>query len=191
MRESVERERVARNARRFETRSGIDAETRSRLVSVLNRSLADTTDLSMQAKQAHWNVKGENFQQLHLLFDEFAEVLDGHADRIAERATTLGGEAMGTVRMASEASRLHELPDDAVTGEAYVTGLADNTAMHTTHLREAIDETMELGDPVSSDVYTALAEEVGKYRWFLESHLHDADSVVATDVPVAAANDDD
>lgn len=178
------------NARRFDTRSSIDADARPELVAICNRTLADTSDLASQAKQAHWNVKGPNFRSLHGLFDELAELLADHADRVAERATALGGEAMGTVRMAADNSRLHELPADAVTGEAYVTALADNAAMHADHLQTNIDTTLELGDPVTSDLFTNLTEDVDKYRWFLEAHLQDEDSVVATDVPVSAADDD-
>jgi starvation-inducible DNA-binding protein len=62
-------------------------------------------DLYSQTKQAHWNVKGEEFYQLHELFDEIAEELVKFMDMVAERATALGGEALGTVRMAAAAPK--------------------------------------------------------------------------------------
>ena len=93
----------------FATRIDIPADQRTRLVSLLNQRLADSFDLMSQTKFAHWNVKGPNFISLHKLFDELAELLEGHVDEIAERATALGGVAMGTVRQAA-ASQTRSLP---------------------------------------------------------------------------------
>ena len=80
------------------TRNDIPAKTRKKVVELLNARLVDAIDLSMQAKQAHWNVKGPNFIALHELFDKVAEHAEGHVDALAERITALGGTAVGTVR---------------------------------------------------------------------------------------------
>ena len=56
------------------------------MIGLLNQELADTSDLYSQTKQAHWNVKGIHFYQLHLLFDELAEKRQGEADELAERS---------------------------------------------------------------------------------------------------------
>ena len=47
-------------------------------------------DLALQAKQAHWNVKGPSFIALHELFDELVDAVLEHADELAERAVELG-----------------------------------------------------------------------------------------------------
>jgi starvation-inducible DNA-binding protein len=91
--------------RRFSTRVDLPAESRDQVVEMLNDHLADTFDLMSQVKQAHWNVKGKDFYQLPLLFDEIAEELADFVDRLAERATSLGGYATGTVRMAPRTRR--------------------------------------------------------------------------------------
>lgn len=97
---------------RCKVKTSIDIEerTRTRMVHLLNRQLANIFDLMSQTKQAHWNVKGEHFYQLQQLFDDSAEVLEKHVDDIAERATSLGGVAMGTVRTAASASEIPEFP---------------------------------------------------------------------------------
>jgi len=168
----------------FSTRNSLDTDIRVDVVRTLNQSLADTTDLMTQVKHAHWNVKGPQFQQLHLLFDEQAELLAGHADRIAERATALGGHAMGTARMAAGNSRLDEFPDEAVDGMDVVETLADRFAEHGAYLRESIDATLDMGDAVTSDMYTELTEEVDKQLWFLESHLQGPDAVEETGITI-------
>jgi hypothetical protein len=68
-----------------ETRIDIPEGARLKLVDLLNRQLADTTDLFTQVKYAHWNVKGSDFIQLHLLFDDIATHVLEFSDLIAER----------------------------------------------------------------------------------------------------------
>lgn len=90
----------ATSATLYPTRIDLLREHRTQVVELLNETLAMTLDLKTQTKQAHWNVKGMNFYQLHLLFDEIATQLEEFVDLIAERVTTLGGMALGTVRIA-------------------------------------------------------------------------------------------
>ena len=92
------------------------------MIDLLNQNLADISDLQLQAKQAHWNVKGPAFFSLHELFDKAAEELEGFADEIAERAVALGGVAFGTARIAANCSRLGEYPHDISLGDKHVEG---------------------------------------------------------------------
>src|SRR4051812_13903405 len=64
---------------------GVDQEQRARLVVGLNASLAGLTDLAAAYKQAHWNVVGSDFSQLHELFDQFSDQTRAYMDVIAER----------------------------------------------------------------------------------------------------------
>ena len=93
------------------TRNDMPAELRQKAITVLNQQLADTLDLYSQTKQAHWNVKGANFIAVHEFFDDLAESVEEFIDNIAERATALGGFALGTTRMAAATTRLAEYPD--------------------------------------------------------------------------------
>jgi len=111
--EQATKERQTTTARTFKTRINLPADRREKLIALLNQQLADTFDLFGQTKQAHWNVKGPQFYQLHLLFDDLADKVEKYIDEIAERATTLGGSAQGTVRMAAAASRLTSRPPPA------------------------------------------------------------------------------
>src|SRR5262245_34643766 len=106
----------------------LDTETREQIVTLLNQQLADTFDRYSQTKQAHWNVKGAQFFQLHELFDKLAAELLEHVDTIAERATTLGGTALGTARMAAAKSRLPEYSADTVGGRERVEALVGRYA---------------------------------------------------------------
>jgi len=103
----------------FKTQNDIPTATRREMITMLNQELADMSDLYSQTKQAHWNVKGEQFISLHKLFDEFAAALTDYVDDIAERAVQLGGTAMGTNRMSAAETRLKEYPSAAMAGNLW------------------------------------------------------------------------
>jgi len=88
----------------FKTSIDIEVDKRQEMIEILNAQLADTFDMVSLIKQAHWNVKGAQFIALHQLYDEMAQSLLAYVDMIAERATALGGTALGTVRMAAVSS---------------------------------------------------------------------------------------
>lgn len=153
------------------TRIDIPAEVRAAVIDLLNQTLACTLDLKTQVKQAHWNVKGMDFYQLHQLFDEMAIELEGFTDLFAERVTALGGVAMGTARIAASQSTLPELAYDLINGADYIEALADRYAPYAKLLREDIAQTDELGDADTADLYTEVSREIDKRLWFLEAHL--------------------
>jgi starvation-inducible DNA-binding protein len=159
--------------RSFRTSVDIPAADRTKINRVLNQHLADAFDLHSQVKQAHWNVKGSDFWQLHKLFDELAEQAEEWVDEFAERVTALGGYATGTVRMAAASSALPEFPVDITTGMDYVEAVAARLAAFTNSARKAIDQTDTLGDADTADLFTEISRDADKYLYFLEAHLQD------------------
>lgn len=155
----------------YPTRIDMAANVRSQVAEILNKTLAATLDLKTQTKQAHWNVKGMDFFQLHELFDELAGELEGYVDMVAERVTALGGTAMGTARIAATESILPEYPFNAIDGAEHVTALAERFAAYGKHVREAIDATDNLGDADTADLYTEISRTIDMRLWFLEAHL--------------------
>jgi starvation-inducible DNA-binding protein len=151
----------------------IPERTRAQVVVILNQSLADASDLHTQCKQAHWNVKGKDFYQLHLLFDELASELDEYADMIAERTTALAGMAMGTVRMAAKNSSLPEFPTDIFEGMDFVVALAERFSEFGASCRENIDTTQDLDDVGTCDLFTEIVRGIDKRLYFLEAHIQD------------------
>ena len=157
--------------RTFSTRNDLPADVRMAMIALCNQQLANSFDLLSQVKQAHWNVKGKDFFQLHELFDLLAATLLEHPDLIAERATALGGLALGTVRLAAANSILDELPPNAVDGPEVVAALVERYATHAASVRAAIDQAAEQGDQSTADLFTEVSRAVDKHLWFLEAHL--------------------
>lgn len=175
-------------SRLYPTRIDIPADARSKIVVLLNQTLAATSDLKSQTKQAHWNVKGSDFYQLHELFDEIATELEEFVDMFAERITALGGYACGTVRMAAANSILPEYPVDILAGMEHVTALAQRFAPYAKHIREAIDKTDDLGDADTADLYTEVSRTIDKRLWFLEAHLQAAANNSGNGTPATSQN---
>jgi starvation-inducible DNA-binding protein len=156
--------------RTFSTRIEIADSTRDEIVELLNARLADTFDLYSQLKQAHWNVKGSDFIQLHELYDLVAESVLEYVDKIAERATSLGGLALGTARMAAAASTLEEYPVDAVAGMDTVEAIADRLGAYGASVRAAIEAALELDDQDTADLFIEVSRAIDKHLWFVEAH---------------------
>lgn len=155
----------------FPTRIDMSPTTRAQTIALLNQQLADVLDLSSQTKQAHWNVKGAQFVALHDLFDELVAELMAHADTIAERATALGGLALGTVRMAAASSRLPECDLEVTDSLPTVTALADRYAALAANMRRAIELAEGQSDAGTADLFTEVSRGLDKALWFLEAHL--------------------
>jgi len=154
----------------FSTRNDIGDESRAELVELLNARLADTFDLYSQLKQAHWNVKGSDFIQLHELYDLIAESVLEYVDTIAERATALGGLALGTARLAAASSTLDEYPLDAVAGMDTVAAIADRLGAYGASVRAAIEAALELDDQDTADLFIEVSRTIDKHLWFVEAH---------------------
>ena len=146
----------------YATRNGVDEDTRRKLAALLNQTLADTSDLYSQTKQAHWNVKGKGFYQLHLLYDELAEKLEEPPDLVAERIVLLGGYAFGTVRMAAQNSRIAPFPGTDQTG--------DEDAMNDPSFLTPL-----------ADLYDRITHIADRGTWFVEAHLQRYDGGLPND----------
>jgi starvation-inducible DNA-binding protein len=156
---------------RIHTSIDLDEETRGMMIDTLNQQLANLFDLYSQSKQAHWNVKGRDFFQLHELYDVLAEGVLPHVDTVAERVTALGGAATGTARMAAASSTLPEFVDGPVGDAESLELMCSRYAATAQQVRRAIDEAEEAGDAGTADLFTAIVRDLDKFLYFLESHL--------------------
>jgi len=156
----------------YKTKIDLSEKIRRGVIAVLNDRLADAIDLQSQVKQAHWNVKGPNFIALHELFEISDAVLE-HIDEIAERITSLGGTAEGTVAVAAKRSKLKNYPLSITAGRDHLFYLSTQISAFGKAVRTAIDDTGKLGDADTADLFTGISRELDKYLWFVEAHLQD------------------
>ncbi len=155
---------------KYPTKNDLSIKTRTEIIGILQPRLADSIDLWLQCKQAHWNVKGPNFIALHELFDTIAELMETYVDEVAERIVQLGGVAEGTVRKTTKGTSLKEYPD-VVTGLEHCEALSTAMADFDKKVRDAIDKADEAGDAVTADLLTEISRGLDVKLWFVEAHL--------------------
>ncbi len=155
----------------FKTKNDLSESICFKVIELLNARLADAVDLQTQTKQAHWNVKGPSFIALHELFDKVNEDVEEYVDLIAERTVQLGGVAEGTARIAAKHSSLSEYPASAVEGRSHVEALSSALAAFGKLARKAINDTNDLGDLDTADLFTEISRGIDKWLWFVEAHL--------------------
>jgi starvation-inducible DNA-binding protein len=157
----------------FKTRNDLPANSKSVAIALLNALLADSIDLALLTKQAHWNIKGPQFIALHEMIDGFRTEVDGHVDNMAERVVQLGGTALGTTQTVAKATRLPAYPTDIYTSKAHLAALIERYANVAKAVRAGIDESDEAGDVDTADVLTAYSRALDKSLWFLEAHVQE------------------
>ena len=152
------------------TRNSLPEKTRLEITALLQERLTDSIDLMMQAKQAHWNVKGHNFIALHELFDKVYTDTGKYVDLIAERIVQLGGIAQGTIRVVAKKSSLPEYPLDITSGKKHVAELAHAIAFYGELVRKATTTSTQLKDADTADILTEVSRGADVNLWFVEAH---------------------
>ena len=155
----------------FTSRIDLSDHVRKQACGLLQARLSDALDLEAQAKQAHWNVKGPHFLQLHQLFDGVHDAAEDFVDTMAERITTLGHIADGRVTTTAAATTLYLYPLEAAGGEAHLKALSASIAAFGKAVRAAIDQAGTIGDADTADLFTQVSRETDKQLWLLEAHL--------------------
>ena len=155
----------------FATSNDLSAAVRQSTIDLLNDHLAGAIDLQLQAKHAHWNIKGPNFVGLHELFDRVAAEAAQYADLIAERAAALGGVARGTLLAVAERSKLREYPASVSDWRGHVRAMQDAVSSFGRGVRQAIDVATAANDAATADLFTEISRGSDKMLWMIEAHV--------------------
>jgi len=134
----------------------------------LQATLVDLVDLSLIAKQAHWNVVGANFRSAHLQLDELVTTAREYVDQVAERANAIGVSPNGKAKTVVESSGVPDYPDNWQSVEATVAAIVDILSALIERLRKRIDET-DKSDLVTQDLLIALTQELEKAHWMWQA----------------------
>ncbi len=155
----------------YTTHLDLSTHIRKSSIALLQARLSDALDLEAQTKQAHWNVKGRDFIQLHEFFDRLHTVVEDHVDTLAERITTLGGVADGRVQTTAGKTGLYEYSLETSAGEQHLEALAAVLGQFGKATRADIDAAAKSGDADTADVFTEISRAIDKQLWFVEAHL--------------------
>lgn len=158
----------------FETKNDLQSNAKQASIELLNARLADTIDLALITKQAHWNLKGPRFIAIHEMLDMFRDQIDTWTDTIAERAVQLGGTAFGTSQEVAKRTKVAPYPTDIHAIDDHLRALIDSYARVANNVRKDIDEATEAGDANTADIFTEASRGLDKALWFLEAHVQES-----------------
>ncbi|GAB3000104.1 DNA starvation/stationary phase protection protein Dps [Amycolatopsis acidiphila] len=135
---------------------------------ILQATLVDLVDLSLIAKQAHWNVVGSNFRSAHLQLDELVTTARNYVDEVAERANAIGVSPNGKAKTVVESSGLPEYPDNWQSVESTIAAIVDILAEEIARLRKRIDET-DKSDLVTQDLLIEITRALEEAHWMWQA----------------------
>ncbi|HEX6341369.1 DNA starvation/stationary phase protection protein [Umezawaea sp.] len=134
---------------------------------VLQSTLVDLIDLSLIAKQAHWNIVGKNFRSVHLQLDELVTFARTYTDEVAERASALGVSPNGKVRTVADGSVL-DFPEGWQDEDTVITTIVSALAKLIERLRTRIEAT-DKADLVSQDLLIEITKQVEQAHWMWQA----------------------
>lgn len=142
------------------------------VATLLNTLLADEFVLYTKTRNAHWNVQGPSFMELHKFFegqyDELAEIVD----EVAERVRMLGHFALGTLKDFLTVTHLLEDKNDFTNQKAIIKALIEDHETIIRVIRTEIapisDEYKDLG---TTDFVTGIMKQHEKMAWMLRAYV--------------------
>lgn len=143
-------------------------EASTELSASLQRVLVDLIELHLQGKQAHWNVVGTNFRDLHLQLDELVDFAREASDTIAERMRALDAVPDGRSDTVAAATSLPQFPaHEHATGE--VVDLITARAYATVDTIRTVHDSVDAEDPSTADILHQLIDGLEKLAWLIKS----------------------
>ncbi|WP_374945670.1 Dps family protein [Agreia sp.] len=156
----------AKSTRRQNAERGFKAS--KELTDNLQKVLVDLVELHLQGKQAHWNVVGKNFRDLHLQLDEIIDAAREFSDTIAERLRALHAVPDGRSDTVASTTTLPEYPNGEVDTAETVDLVTVRIEAVVGTMRDVHDEVDE-ADPTSADILHAIIERLEQYAWMVSA----------------------
>ena len=163
-----ERELIMTSATRRNDADITAFEASPELAGNLQRVLVDLIELHLQGKQAHWNVVGTNFRDLHLQVDELVDFARAGSDTIAERLRALDAVPDGRSDTVAASTTLPQFPAyEVATGEAV--DLVTARVYATVDTLRAVHDDVDAEDPSTADILHQLIDGLEKLAWLIKS----------------------
>ncbi|HWR85196.1 MAG TPA: DNA starvation/stationary phase protection protein [Rhodoglobus sp.] len=147
-----------------------DPDVAAGVAQFLSPVVTDLTALSVDGKQAHWHVRGENFIAVHELLDQVVDAAREYADLAAERVVALGLPIDARIQTTAQKTTTPVMSAGFQQSDSTI---AQVVAQIDATLKTVNTAVAELGtiDPVSQDVAIEIGRGLEKYRWFLFAHI--------------------
>lgn len=138
------------------------------LTNNLQAVLADLIELHVQGKQAHWNIVGTNFRDLHLQLDEIVDAARQFADDTAERMRALHALPDGRSSTVAETTILAQFPDGLISTTDAIERIVAAMEAAVGTMRKVHDEVDE-EDPTSADLLHEFIARLEQFAWMMQA----------------------
>ncbi|MDF3292308.1 MULTISPECIES: Dps family protein [Streptomyces] len=149
-------------------KTALSDEARKVAADALQGALVDLVDLSLVAKQVHWNIVGPRFRPVHLQLDEVVSTARTYSDTVAERAATIGVPPDGRAETVAKTSAIATMKDGWINDKDAVDTMIAALASVITRMRERIKATEE-PDLVTQDIFLGLTAALEKHYWMFQA----------------------
>lgn len=151
------------------------------LTNNLQAVLADLIELHIQGKQAHWNIVGTNFRDLHLQLDEIVDAARQFADDMAERMRALHALPDGRSATVAQSTSLAQFPEGLINTKDAIERIVAALEAAVGTMRKVHDEVDE-EDPTTADLLHEFIAKLEQYAWMVNAETMKASaSVTAPD----------
>ena len=153
----------------------------STLTDNMQAVLVDLIELHLQGKQAHWNVVGKNFRDLHLQLDEIIEDARLFADEMAERMRALHAVPDGRSVAVAEGTKIQPFPAGLVSTKDTV-GLVVNMLNASVKTMRDVHDQIDEEDPTTADLLHGFIAKLEQYAWMVDAENMEPTAEVVTPV---------
>ena len=156
----------AKTTRRQKPERGFTAS--KELADSMQKVLVDLIELHIQGKQAHWNVIGKNFRDLHLQLDEVVEAAREFSDEVAERMRALHATPDGRSDSVAATTTLPAFPGGEVDTAKTIDLITVRIEAAVGTMRD-VHDTVDEEDPTSADILHAIIAKLEQYAWMISA----------------------
>jgi starvation-inducible DNA-binding protein len=156
----------AKTTRRQKPERGFTASTE--LADSMQKVLVDLIELHVQGKQAHWNVIGKNFRDLHLQLDEIVEAARAFSDEVAERMRALHATPDGRSDSVAATTTLPAFPGGEIDTAKVIDLITVRIEAAVGTMRDVHDQVDE-EDPTSADLLHAIIARLEQFAWMISA----------------------
>jgi starvation-inducible DNA-binding protein len=138
------------------------------LLENLQTVLVDLVELHLQGKQAHWNIVGTNFRDLHMQLDSIVDIAREASDTVAERMRALDGVPDGRSDTVVATTTIPAMPAGLL-GVTETVDMITNRIYAAVWTIRAVHDEVDAADPTTADLLHAIIDDLEKGAWLLKS----------------------
>ena len=151
---------------------GLTLKNQESSLKMLTQLLADEMTLYVKTRKSHWDVSGDNFMELHKLFEQQYKITESAIDEVAERIGKIGYKTIGTMSEFLSLTALKEHPSKYPKSKEMIKELLEDHEIIIMFIRKSIEKNEDKNkDAGTIDFITGLMEEHETTAWTLRRYL--------------------